>query len=414
MKGLPVSDTNQNNGTPNGQKGPIIPKSANEALRPERVPDPPKRSRKARSQMVIFLNFLMTLVVFVVIAAVIGTYYAISTYQAAGPLTTNTNFIVRPGASVNEIATRLEASNIISDARIFRYLTATYLHNGETLRQGEYEIKAGASMKDIMELLKSGKSILYSVTLPEGLTVRQIFNKLQADPVLEGDLPSALPPEGSLEPNTYKFTRGAKRTEIIDQMKAAQEKLIDEIWDKRDPALPLTNKRDLVTLASIVEKETGLADERAHVASVFLNRLGKGMRLQSDPTVIYGLFGGDGKPADRPIFQSDLKKETAYNTYLIKGLPPTPIANPGKDALDAVANPWKTQDLYFVADGTGGHVFAATLEDHNANVKRWRKLIAEKGEDPSAIAVDGQPDDSGATAAGGGAASGTQQKKKTN
>lgn len=406
---MPVSDTNQSNGTPNGQKGPIIPKSASEALRPERVPDPPKRSRKARSQMVIFLNFLMTLVVFVVIAAVGGTYYAFSIYQSPGPLTTNTNFIVRNGAGLNEIANRLESNNIITDQRIFRWLTTTYLHDGETLRTGEYEIKAGASMKDIMELLKSGKSILYSVTLPEGLTVRQIFNKLQADPVLEGDLPSALPTEGSLRPDTYKFTRGTKRTEIVEQMAAAQEKLVDQIWQKRDSGVQLANKQDFVTLASIVEKETGLADERAHVASVFLNRLAKGMRLQSDPTIIYGLFGGEGKPSDRPIYQSDLKKETPYNTYLIKGLPPTPIANPGRDALEAVANPWKTQDLYFVADGTGGHVFAATLDEHNANVKRWRKLVAEKGEDPSAIAVDGQPDDS-ATAPG----SGTQQKKKTN
>ncbi|MFT4180352.1 MAG: endolytic transglycosylase MltG [Rhizobium sp.] len=405
-----MSDTNQSNGTPNGQKGPIIPKSASEALRPERVPDPPKRSRKARSQMVIFLNFLMTLAVFVVAVAVIGAYYAISVYQSPGPLTTNTNFIVRNGASLNEIATRLEANNIISDPRIFRWLTTTYLRNGETLRSGEYEIKAGASMKDIMELLKSGKSILYSVTLPEGLTVRQIFNKLEADTVLEGDLPSALPQEGSLRPDTYKFTRGTKRTEIVQQMAAAQEKLVDQIWQKRDPNLSLAGKEEFVTLASIVEKETGLADERAHVASVFLNRLGKGMRLQSDPTIIYGLFGGDGKPADRPIYQSDLKKETAYNTYIIKGLPPTPIANPGRDALEAVANPWKTQDLYFVADGTGGHVFAATLEDHNANVKRWRKLVAEKGGDPSAIAVDGQPDDGAAATP----AATPQQKKKTN
>lgn len=407
---MPVSDTNQSNGTPNGQKGPIIPKSASEALRPERVPDPPKRSRKARSQMVIFLNFLMTLVVFVVVAAIAGTYYAFSVYQSPGPLTTNTNFIVRNGAGLNEIANRLESNNIISDQRIFRWLTTTYLHDGETLRAGEYEIKASASMKDIMELLKSGKSILYSVTLPEGLTVRQIFNKLQADTVLEGDLPSALPGEGSLRPDTYKFTRGTKRTEIIQQMAAAQDKLVEQIWDKRDPNLQLANKQDFVTLASIVEKETGLADERAHVASVFLNRLGKGMRLQSDPTIIYGLFGGEGKPSDRPIYQSDLKKETPYNTYIIKGLPPTPIANPGKDALEAVANPWKSQDLYFVADGTGGHVFAATLEEHNANVKRWRKLVSEKGEDPSTIAVDGQPDDAAATTTG----SGTQQKKKTN
>jgi UPF0755 protein len=413
-----VNDTNQGSGVSNGhegqsaQKGPIIPKSASEALRPERVPEPPKRSRKARSQTVIFLNFLMTLVVFVFALAIAGTYYAFSVYQAPGPLTTNTNFVVRGGSGLTQIASNLEANNIISDGRIFRYLTATHLHSGDTLKSGEYEIKAGASMQDIMELLKSGKSILYSVSLPEGLTVRQMFNKLQADPVLEGDLPSALPPEGSLRPDTYKFSRGTKRSEIVEQMQAAQTKLVDDIWDKRDPNLPITSKQDFVTLASIVEKETGLADERAHVASVFLNRLGKNMRLQSDPTIIYGLFGGDGKPSDRPIFQSDLKKETPYNTYIIKGLPPTPIANPGKDALEAVANPWKSQDLYFVADGSGGHVFAATLEEHNANVKRWRKIVAEKGEDPSSIAVDGQPDDGGNAAAPAG--SNTPPKKKTN
>lgn len=397
-------------GGQDGQKGPIIPKSASEALRPERVPEPPRRSRKARSQVIIFLNFLMTLVILVFAIGIAGFYYAVSTYQQPGPLTTNTNFIVRSGAGLNDIATKLEANNIISDGRIFRYLTATYLHDGESLKAGEYEIKAGSSMKDIMELLKSGKSILYSVSLPEGLTVRQMFDKLEADQVLEGDLPSALPQEGALRPDTYKFSRGTKRSEIVQQMQAAQEKLVDQIWEKRDPSLPVSNKQDFVTLASIVERETGVPDERAHVASVFLNRLGKNMRLQSDPTVIYGLFGGEGKPADRPIYQSDLKKETAYNTYIIKGLPPGPIANPGREALEAVANPWKSQDLYFVADGSGGHVFAATLEEHNANVKRWRKIVAEKGVDATNIAVDGQPED-GATAGGTTA---VPQKKKTN
>jgi UPF0755 protein len=404
---LPVSDTtNQSNDTPQGengrqaQKGPIIPKSPSEALRPERVPEPPKRSKKARGQVVLFLNFIMTMAVLVCVVAVIGFYYATSTYRNPGPLQTNTNFIVRNGAGLAEIASNLERNAIISDARIFRYLTATHLSAGESLKAGEYEIKARASMSDIMELLKSGKSILYSVSFPEGLTVRQMFDRMLQDTVLEGDLPAALPTEGSLRPDTYKFSRGTKRSEIIDQMAAAQQKLVDQIWDKRDSSLPLRSKEEFVTLASIVEKETGVPDERAHVASVFLNRLGKGMRLQSDPTIIYGLFGGEGKPADRPIYQSDLKRDTPYNTYVIKGLPPTPIANPGKDALEAVANPWKTQDLYFVADGTGGHVFAATLEEHNANVKRWRKLEADKGSDPN-IAVDGQPEeqpaDSGAT-----------------
>ncbi|MBY5348217.1 endolytic transglycosylase MltG [Rhizobium leguminosarum] len=395
-----MSDTtNQSNDT-QAQKGPIIPKSPSEALRPERVPEPPKRSKKARGQVVLFLNFVMTMAVLVCVVAVIGFYYATSTYRNPGPLQTNTNFIVRNGAGLTEIASNLERNAIISDARIFRYLTATHLSAGESLKAGEYEIKARASMSDIMELLKSGKSILYSVSFPEGLTVRQMFDRLLQDTVLEGDLPAALPTEGSLRPDTYKFSRGTKRSEIIDQMAAAQQKLVDQIWDKRDSSLPLRSKAEFVTLASIVEKETGVPDERAHVASVFLNRLGKGMRLQSDPTIIYGLFGGEGKPADRPIYQSDLKRDTPYNTYVIKGLPPSPIANPGKDALEAVANPWKTQDLYFVADGTGGHVFAATLEEHNANVKRWRKLEADKGSDPN-IAVDGQPEeqpaDNGAT-----------------
>ncbi|TCL70232.1 endolytic transglycosylase MltG [Rhizobium sp. BK251] len=392
-----MSDTNQSSGLSNGQegqaaqKGPIIPKSANEALRPERVPEPPKRSKKARSQIVIFLNFLMSLVVLVTALSLIGFYYATSTYRSPGPLATNTNFIVRSGAGLSEISTNLERNGIVSDARIFRYLTATHLADGATLKAGEYEIKAGASMNDIMELLKSGKSILYSVSFPEGLTVRQMFNRLANDPVLEGDVPSQMPAEGSLRPDTYKFSRGTKRAEIVQQMAAAQERLLDQIWEKRDPDLQVASKSELLVLASIVEKETGVPDERAHVASVFLNRLGKGMRLQSDPTIIYGLFGGDGKPSDRPIYQSDLKKDTPYNTYMNKGLPPTPIANPGRDALEAVANPWKTQDLYFVADGTGGHVFAATLEEHNANVRRWRKLEAEKGANPD-IAVDGQPE----------------------
>ncbi|MBY3086480.1 endolytic transglycosylase MltG [Rhizobium laguerreae] len=397
-----MSDTTNQSNDIQAQKGPIIPKSPSEALRPERVPEPPKRSKKARGQVVLFLNFIMTMAVVICVVAVIGFYYATSTYRNPGPLQTNTNFIVRNGAGLAEIASNLERNAIISDARIFRYLTATHLSAGESLKAGEYEIKARASMRDIMELLKSGKSILYSVSFPEGLTVRQMFDRMLQDTVLEGDLPAALPTEGSLRPDTYKFSRGTKRSEIIEQMAAAQQKLVDQIWDKRDSSLPLRSKEEFVTLASIVEKETGVPDERAHVASVFLNRLGKGMRLQSDPTIIYGLFGGEGKPADRPIYQSDLKRDTPYNTYVIKGLPPTPIANPGKDALEAVANPWKTQDLYFVADGSGGHVFSATLEEHNANVKRWRKLEADKGSDPN-IAVDGQPEeqpaDNGATVA---------------
>lgn len=363
-------------------KGPIIPKSPNEALRPEKVPEPPKRSRKARSQFVVFLNFVMTMVVLAAGVAVGVFFYVNKAFREPGPLAVTTHVIVRPGSGTGEIATNLERNGAISDARIFQYMSKIYLGD-RTVKAGEYEVKAGASMQEIVDLLESGKSILYSITFPEGLTVAQIFRRLSDDPVLEGDLPKVIPAEGSLSPDTYKFSRGTKREEIISQMRAQHDKLLDQIWLRRDPELPLKSKEELVTLASIVEKETGKADERAHVASVFYNRLSKGMRLQSDPTVLYGIFGGEGRPSDRPIYQSDLDKDTPYNTYKIKGLPPGPIANPGRDALEATALPWKTKDLYFVADGTGGHVFATTLDEHNANVRRWRKLQADQAATPA-------------------------------
>ncbi|WP_245314731.1 endolytic transglycosylase MltG [Sinorhizobium alkalisoli] len=368
----------------------MIPKSASEALRPEKVPQPPKRSRKARSQVVIFLNFMMTVVVLVALAAAGAVYYAMHEYEKPGPLEANRNFIVRSGAGIQEIANGLERNDIITDSRVFRFVSEAYLDD-DTLKAGEYEIKAHASMQEIMQLLKSGKSILYSVSLPEGLTVKQMFRKLADDPVLVGELPSELPPEGSLKPDTYKFMRGTQRNEIIEQMIAAQKAMVEQIWSKRDPDLPISTIEEFVTLASIVEKETGRADERPRVASVFINRLEKGMRLQSDPTIIYGIFGGEGKPADRAILKSDLDKDTPYNTYVIKGLPPTPIANPGRAALEAVANPSRTPELYFVADGTGGHVFAETLEEHNANVRRWRKLEAEKAAEAAKAAAEAAP-----------------------
>ena len=364
--------------------GPIIPVSAKEALRPVAAPPPPPRTRKSRgsrSQIVLFMNFVMTVLVFLTLAIGGIVYYALSTFSEQGPLAVNSNFIIKPGTGVGDIARGLERDGIISDARVFQYVTKSYLH-GKTLKAGEYEIKAGASMREIMDLLISGKSILYSISLPEGLTVQQVFDKLRLDPILEGDLPSSLPAEGTLRPDTYKFTRGTKRSDIVAQMTSAQKKLVHDIWEKRSPDLKLKDENAFVTLASIVEKETGKTDERSLVASVFLNRLQKNMRLQSDPTVIYGIFGGAGKPADRPIYQSDLKKNTPYNTYVIDGLPPGPICNPGRAALEAVANPSKTDDLYFVADGTGGHVFAATLEEHNANVKKWRQLQDQQDATP--------------------------------
>ena len=388
-----MTDPNQANdgqlGRAGGDAGQprIIPKSPRDALRPERVPSPPRRSREARSQLVIFLNFVMSMVTLFTIAAVGIVYYAFHEYQAPGPLEADTTFLVREGAGLNEIAASLERKNIISQARVFNGVSK-FLLEDKSLRHGEYEIKAHASMLDVMELLRSGKSIQYSVTLPEGLTVKQVFKKLADDQILEGDLPIDLPPEGSLRPDTYKFTRGNQRAAIVEQMKAAQAKVLDEVWAKRDKDLPIATKEDLLVLASIVEKETGKADERPQVASVFINRLKKNMRLQSDPTIIYGIYGGDGKPADKPITQADKTKETPYNTYVIKGLPPTPIANPGRAALEAVANPSHTNYLYFVADGTGGHAFAETLQEHNENVKRWRKMQGDSNTDPNAVGDD--------------------------
>ncbi len=363
-----------------GGNGPIIPQSARQALKPEEAPQPPKRSERARSQFVVFLNFMMSLVVFLVIAGAGAVYFGSLRFEEDGPLASNTNILIREGATVSEIANALERRNVITDARIFRLGVRAYMPD-DSLKAGEYEIKAGASMHEVMDLLRSGKSILLSVTVAEGLTVNQIFRRLAENADLTGDLPDELPPEGSLRPETYKFTRGTTRQEIIDQMRASQNALVEQIWTRRRAELPIETKEEFVTLASIVEKETGRADERSLVASVFLNRLERGMRLQSDPTIIYGLFGGEGKPADRPIYRSDIDKPTPYNTYVIDGLPPTPIANPGRAALEAVANPSRTNHIFFVADGTGGHVFAETLEQHNANVRRWRKIEADRAKE---------------------------------
>lgn len=359
------------------ENGPIIPKSANEALKPEKAPPPPRRSRRARSQPVIFMNFMLSLVVLAVLGAGSLLYFGKLEFEAPGPLAQDTTFVVREGAGLIEIAQSLERRNIISDARIFRYGTEALIGD-DTLKHGEYAIEAHASMREIMELFRSGDAILYSVTIPEGWTVHRIFERLANHEELEGDLPETLPEEGSLAPNTYSFRSGTPRAEIVERMQAAQAELVDQIWERRDPDLPIETKKEFVTLASIVEKETGKADERPMVAGVFINRLRKGMRLQSDPTILYGLFGGEGRPADRPIYRSDIEKETPYNTYTIDGLPPGPIANPGRAALEAVANPSETEDLYFVADGTGGHAFARTLEEHNENVARWRRIRAEQ------------------------------------
>ncbi len=359
---------------------PIVPKSATEVLRPEPGVQPPKRSRKARSQVVVFMNFIMSLLVFLAVGAGLAAYYGKAQFDAKGPSSDAATFVVKRGASMGDVASQLASRNLISDARIFRY-GAKVLDQEKDLKAGEYEFKAGASMRDILANLVSGKSILHSLTIPEGLTVQQILARIGEDEVLTGGMPAEIPAEGSLLADTQRFSRGTTRTEIVQKLMNDQKKLVEEVWARRAPNLPVKDINEFVTLASIVEKETGKSDERPRVAAVFINRLNQGMRLQSDPTIIYGIYGGLGKPANQPIRRSDIDKVTAYNTYQIDGLPPTPIANPGKAALEAVANPSQTNELFFVADGTGGHVFAATLEEHNENVARWREIEAKAVED---------------------------------
>lgn len=355
----------------------LVPKSASEALRPEAGTPPPRRSRRARNQFVVFLNFVFSVVIFLTLAGGAAIYFGAREFEEPGPLQTTDTVLVRPNTSVAEIATQLERLNMVSDARIFR-LGVRAFGSDSTLKAGEYEVRSGASMRDIMELMQSGKSVQHALTIPEGMTVWQAFKRIAATEELSGEMPAELPPEGSLAADTLRFTRGMERQAIVDKLMADQRALVQGIWERRDPDLPIKDIGEFVTLASIVEKETGRADERPRVASVFVNRLRRGMRLQSDPTILYGLFGGQGKPDDRPIYRSDIDKPTPYNTYTIDGLPPGPIANPGRAALEAVANPSETKDLYFVADGTGGHVFAETLEEHNANVARYRKFLREQ------------------------------------
>ncbi len=321
-----------------------------------------------------FLSLLFSLTLLAAITVGALFYYGQQKFEAPGPATTALEIGIPAGSGLNAIAKRLENAGAIESADIFRF--GTRLKQAErSLKAGEYEIVPRASMADILALLQSGKTIERRVTIPEGLTSLQIIAILNDTKKLTGEI-GEIPPEGSLAPETYFFTTGEERGAIIARMRAAQTAIIDELWDARADNLPFDTKREAMILASIVEKETGVSSERARVAGVFVNRLRKGMRLQTDPTVIYGVAGGKG--LDRPISRADLKNDNPYNTYIIKGLPPTAIAHPGRAAIEAVLNPAATRDFYFVADGTGGHAFAPTLAEHNRNVRKWRKIEAEQ------------------------------------
>jgi UPF0755 protein len=288
---------------------------------------------------------------------------------------TETVIVIPRGASVGDIAEHLQAEGVVRSALAFRAGLLLYGH-GRSLKAGEYAIPSYASDGAIIDKLAQGKVLLHPITAPEGWTSAQIVEMLAASDVLDGDTPTT-PPEGALLPETYRVERGAERAAVLKQMREARDKLLAELWSKRPASFPLKTAEQAVILASIVEKETSVPAERARVAAVFLNRLRKGMKLESDPTVIYGVTGG--KPLGHGITQSELGKVTPYNTYKIVGLPPTPISNPGRASLEAVLAAPATGELYFVADGSGGHMFAASLADHQKNVARWRNLERLRG-----------------------------------
>jgi UPF0755 protein len=366
--------------------GRSSPKSPAEALQPEAVPPPPPRSRAARHPVVVFLNFVLTVVIIGVLAVGGGIFIAKVQFDHPGNLDQARTVNIDRGTSLSLIADQLQKEGLITSKWLF--IAGVWLNKQQSaLKSGEYQIDAHASMHDIMEALVSGRGILYSILLPEGLTSEQIVGRLTSEDILTGDI-SAVPDEGTLLPETYKFTRGDTRQSVVDHMRAERDRVLAEVWAHRAPDLPVTTPEQLVTLASIVEKETGLADERSRVAAVFINRLRLNMRLQSDPTVIYGLFKGAGKPSGFVLSRADLEKQSPYNTYIVSGLPPAPIANPGRASLEAVANPSRTKDLFFVADGTGGHAFAETYEAHLRNVAKWRDINANSG---AAIAGDTPP-----------------------
>ncbi|MHA7773252.1 endolytic transglycosylase MltG [Roseibium sp. M-1] len=359
----------------------IKPKSPREALQPEPAPAPPQRSRHVRNPLVILINLILTLTVFGLAAVGGALYFGKEKFEEAGPLQKEATVVISSGAGLTGITDRLSGQGVIADSLVDEWifnLGIRFYKNATKLKAGEYAFKPGVSMQDVMTDLVEGNAVTHSVTVPEGWTTAQIIERVREHPVLTGEI-TDIPVEGALLPETYTFARGTSRQEVINQMKAAQTKLLSEIWERRTNDLPVKTPEELVILASIVEKETALADERPRVAGVFVNRLNKSMRLQSDPTILYGLYGGEAWLKDRSaIKQSELKQENEYNTYQIDGLPPGPIGNPGRAAMEAVANPSRTLDLYFVADGTGGHVFAETYEQHQANVRKWRQVEKDR------------------------------------
>ncbi|HUZ66068.1 MAG TPA: endolytic transglycosylase MltG [Beijerinckiaceae bacterium] len=360
--------------------------SPKEALQPEAAPPPPKAPPSQRSPILSAASGVLSFILVAAIAAGAGLSLTISRLRAPGPLTAEKVVLIPSHTDVPDVISQLQREGVIDDGLLFNIALVAEGKRAK-VKAGEYLFPQKATMQQVMDAIVSGRQVLHAITIPEGLTSEQIVQRLRADDVLAGDI-LKIPAEGSLHPETYKFVRGFARSDLIREMKKDENKVLQEVWANRAPDNPLKSPYAMLILASIVEKETGRADERPHVASVFLNRLKKGMKLQSDPTIVYGLVGGKGT-LGAGITRAELMQPTPYNTYIINGLPPGPICNPGRAALEAVANPSQTKDLYFVADGTGGHVFAQTLAQHNKNVQHWREIEKEKA--AAAPAIDRVP-----------------------
>ena len=363
---------------------PPLPRSPRAALEPERVPIPNRRSKRVRHPLVVIGNAVFTLLVVISIAAGAALFLGKQRFEAPGPLSEDKIVNVPRGLGIRDIADLLQREGVIDQPYVFMGGVIVLKARGD-LKSGEYQFVRHASLADVVDTIVENKVVQHVFTVPEGLTSEQIVARLLENDALSGQI-KEIPREGTLLPETYKFTRGMSREQIIQRMQQAHRRVLQEVWEHRMQDLPVKTPEQLVTLASIVEKETGRPDERTRVAAVFVNRLKTKMRLQSDPTIIYGLTGGKGS-LGRPILKSEIDQPTPYNTYAIDGLPPGPIANPGRASLEAAANPARTKELYFVADGAGGHVFSDNYAEHQKNVARLRDI--EHGNAPPATPANG-------------------------
>jgi UPF0755 protein len=349
----------------------LAPKSPSDALKPTAAPPPPPRVRRPRGGLLSMLSGALTFLLVFAAIAVFGILWLERAVEQPGPLADEKIVLIPKNTGTAEITELLTREGVIDQPRLFELYAYLNRKKGQ-LRAGEYLFKAHTNVEDAISTLIQGKSILHSFTAPEGLTSEQIVQRLRENDVLVGDI-NDVPREGTLLPDTYKFDRGTTRQQLLNMMQSAGRQALAQVWASRAPDVAIKTPQELIILASIVEKETGKAEERPRVAGVYLNRLARRMKLQSDPTIVYGIVGGKGT-LGRGILRSEIERATPYNTYVIEGLPPGPIANPGRAALEAVANPTKTKDLYFVADGTGGHTFAETYDQHQRNVLRWRQI----------------------------------------